>query len=91
VRKRRSFTVGKHETLALPATADAGDELTLPPSYAFVVQFRAEAAIERNRYIGRVEHVVSNRASSFSTLEELLEFFKRLLALARAESSANRE
>lgn len=87
--KRRRVSLGKHQTLALPAKAGAGDDLTLPPSHAFVVQFRARAELERGCYVGRVEHVVSGRAELFHTLNELLDFLRRVVAIVRTESSAD--
>jgi hypothetical protein len=52
----------------------------LPAERAFVVQFRAEAAVEPGSTLGRVEHVVSGQATHFHTLEELLVFMERVLA-----------
>jgi hypothetical protein len=49
---------------------------------AFVVQFESECGFERDRRDdarGRVEHVVSGRASRFRTLEELLVFLAAVL------------
>ena len=36
---------------------------------AFVVQLRADTAIEQGHLAGRVEHVVSGQATDFETLE----------------------
>ena len=52
----------------------------LSPHRAFVVQFRAETAVEQGRFAGRVEHVVSGQAGQFASLEELLAFIARVLA-----------
>jgi hypothetical protein len=52
------------------------DESTpLSPHRAFVVQFRSGATAEPGQFTGRVEHVVSGRATRFRSLEELLTFF----------------
>jgi hypothetical protein len=59
-------------------------ESPLSPYRAFVVQFRAETKVARRRYAGRVEHVVSGRATHFASLEELLAFIGRVLAKVRA-------
>ena len=67
------------------AVQDGG--VTLPPSHAFVVQFRAETAIEHGHYAGRVEHVLSGQATPFHTLKELLEFLARVLANMRTHTS----
>ena len=59
-------------------------ESPLSPYRAFVVQFRAETEVKRGRYAGRVEHVVSGRATHFASLEELLAFIGQVLAAVRA-------
>ena len=56
----------------------------LSPHRAFVVQFRVETDVERGRFVGRVEHVVSGQATHFQSLEELLAFIGRVLATVRA-------
>jgi len=56
----------------------------LLPEWAFVVQFRVETDLERNRMEGRVEHVVSGQATRFHSLEELVAFMARVLAVVRA-------
>ena len=57
----------------------------LSPHRAFVVQFRAETAVEQGRFVGRVEHVVSGQAAHFQSLEELLAFMARVLTQVRTE------
>ena len=51
----------------------------LPIQRAFVVQLHAEANVAHGRMMGRVEHVQSGQAARFHTLDELLEFFQRML------------
>ena len=51
----------------------------LPIQRAFVVQLHAEANVAHGRLMGRVEHVQSGQAARFHTLDELLEFFRRML------------
>src|SRR5678815_5246156 len=46
---------------------------------AFVVQFRPETNIDAGRFEGRVEHVATNRAIRFHSLDELLGFIARVL------------
>ena len=53
---------------------------------AFVVQFRAETAVEQGHLIGRVEHVVSGQATDFQSLETLLTFIARVLSAERERS-----
>jgi hypothetical protein len=60
----------------------------LSVTHAFVVQFRADAAIERGHLTGRVEHVVSGQAIDFQSLETLLAFMARVL---RAEHERSAE
>ena len=56
---------------------------SLPVQRAFVVQFRAEADVERGHFEGRVEHVVSGQATLFHSLDELLAFFAQVLTQER--------
>jgi hypothetical protein len=46
---------------------------------AFVVQFRADTAVEQGHLAGRVEHVVSGQAIDFESLETLLAFISGVL------------
>jgi hypothetical protein len=55
------------------------EQPSLPVRRAFVVQFRAEAELEQGYCTGRVEHVLSGKAAKFSSVEELLAFFARVL------------
>ena len=54
---------------------------------AFVVQFRANTAVEQGLLAGRVEHVVSGQATDFESLETLLAFIARVLHAERARSA----
>ena len=60
-----------------------GQPLTNPASLsvhrAFVVEFDADADVQAGRVIGRVEHVVSDRATSFQSQEMLLAFMAQVL------------
>ncbi len=53
---------------------------SLPTNRAFVVQFRAEADVDREQIAGRVEHVVSGQATHFSSWQELHTFIAQLLS-----------
>jgi hypothetical protein len=46
----------------------------LSPHRAFVIQFRSGTTAESGKFAGRVEHVVSGRATRFCSLAELLTF-----------------
>jgi len=56
----------------------------LLPEWAFVVQFRVGTDLEHGRLDGRVEHVMSGHATRFQSLEELVAFMARVLAVVRA-------
>jgi hypothetical protein len=47
---------------------------------AFVIQFRPETDIEAGRFEGRIEHIVSYKATRFHSLDELLVFIASVLA-----------
>jgi hypothetical protein len=47
---------------------------------AFVIQFRPGTDIEAGRFEGRVEHMVTTRATRFHSLDELLGFMASILA-----------
>jgi hypothetical protein len=48
------------------------------------MQLREQADVERGRWVGRVEHVTSGRATHFQSLEEMMTFIAGVLAsLAR--------
>jgi hypothetical protein len=57
---------------------------------AFVVQFRADTAIEHGRLAGRVEHVVSGQATDFHSLEMLLAFLAEVLRQGRERAADQR-
>jgi hypothetical protein len=65
--------------------------LTHPASlsvhWAFVVEFDADADLQAGRVIGRVEHVVSGRATSFQSQEMLLAFMAQVLREVRGASA----
>jgi len=62
---------------------------SLPTNRAFVVQLRAEAKVEDGEFCGRVEHLVSMRATRFQSLEELATFLREtVLGLEVEEDEA---
>jgi hypothetical protein len=61
----------------------ADNSAHLSVTRAFVVQFRAETAVEQGHLAGRVEHVVSGQATDFQSLETLLAFMARVLRAER--------
>ncbi len=52
---------------------------SLPLHHAFVVQLSADAQIEAGWIDGRVEHIVTGRATYFESLETLVSFFAQML------------
>ncbi|HET8669393.1 MAG TPA: hypothetical protein VFM05_01850 [Candidatus Saccharimonadales bacterium] len=58
----------------------SNSNLTLPAKRAFVVQLHADAKVEEGQWQGRVEHLVSFRATHFQSLEELQAFMVKMLS-----------
>ena len=65
-------------TVAYPATRMERPNY----KFAFVIQFRPETDVEAGQFTGKVEHIASYEATSFSSLEELLSFIVRMLSEA---------
>jgi hypothetical protein len=58
----------------------------LPAYRAIVVQLHADAQVAQGEFRGRVEHIVSYKATHFHSLEELVAFLtKTILSLAVEE------
>jgi len=49
------------------------------PTRAFVVQFRRETDLDTGCMTGRVEHVVSGKATRFQSVDELMAFMAVVL------------
>ena len=64
---------------------DTAGKPSLPIQWAFVVQFRTGTDVERGRFAGQVEYVVSGQATPFHSLKELLAFMARVLRAGRAQ------
>jgi hypothetical protein len=71
------FTTPYTEDAHVPQTHSTGPPL--PTRLAFVVQFAAETAVERGRFVGHIEHVVTGQVAHFHTLDELLAGLVRML------------
>ena len=52
----------------------------LSPQWAFVVQLRHGTALTPEGMQGRIEHIVSGQAATFTSLEEARAFMERVLA-----------
>jgi hypothetical protein len=76
-------TRARQQQILAPVPAEA--EQPLSPARAFVVQFREETEAARERFTGRVEHMVSGRAARFHSPEELLAFFTQVLNATHAK------
>src|SRR5215510_13925228 len=63
-----------------PMTAPFLPNAPLSPRWAFVVQLREGTALTPEGLHGRLEHVVSGRATFFTGLEELRAFMAEVLA-----------
>jgi hypothetical protein len=66
----------------------ANPSVSLLPEGAFVVQFREGVDLAHGPMTGRVEHVVSGQAARFTSLEELIAFFTRILSTIPRSASA---
>ena len=55
----------------------------LSPQWAFVVQLRQGTALTPEGMQGRIEHIVSGQATTFSCLEEARAFMEQVLAEVR--------
>jgi hypothetical protein len=64
---------------------------SLPTNRAFVVQLRAEARVEQGEFSGRVEHLVSMRATRFQSLEELATFLRETVLGLEVEKDETKE
>ena len=60
---------------------------SLPTNRAFVVQLHAEAQVEQGEFRGRVEHVVSMRATHFHSLEELAAFIVQIVTTLQEDDT----
>ena len=60
---------------------------SLPAKRAFVVQLHADAQVEQGEFRGRVEHVVSMRATHFHSLEELRAFMVQMVTTLPEDDS----
>jgi hypothetical protein len=69
----------KEEGTNRPFTRMATNRPSLPTNQAFVVQLHDDVEVEKGQFFGRVEHVVSGKATRFASLEELVAFIKQVL------------
>jgi len=66
-------------------------EAPLSPQWAFVVQLREGTALTPEALHGRAEHILSGQAVLFQNLDDLVAFFRRVLAPGRLISPAQPE
>ena len=62
---------------------------SLPVNRAFVVQLHAEAQVEKGKFRGRVEHIVSMRATHFRSLKELAAFIAQTITTLPEEDDTD--
>ena len=63
--------------------------VSLPTNRAFVVQLSVEAMPEQGKVRGRVEHVVSMKATRFHSIEELVSFMGQVLTTLETDDETN--
>ena len=75
-------------------TNTRGDRSTTPesrvllPRKAFLVECSSSATGSDDQLSGRVEHIVSGRATSFESASQLIDFMRRVLALGQVNAGA---
>jgi len=67
------------------------EEARLSPRRAFVVQFREVTADAHSRFAGRVEHMVSGRATVFCGAGQMTRFMRRVLETFESEPDQHRK
>ena len=67
----------------MPSTS----RVSLPANRAFVVQLHAEAQVEQGEFRGRVEHIVSMRATHFHSPEELVAFIVQVVTTPQEDDT----
>ena len=63
-----------------PVSCRADNKPTLPYAKAFVVQFTAETDARLEHVTGRLEHLQTGRRARFTSMEDLLAGFVKMLA-----------
>jgi hypothetical protein len=77
--KKECQSASKSRSTPHDKAPESLEESPLSPRRAFVVQFWAGAGTARERFAGRVEHIVSGHATHFHSPEDLWAFFTRIL------------
>jgi hypothetical protein len=62
---------------------------SLPANRAFVVQLHADAQVGKGRFKGRVEHIVSYKATHFHSLKELAAFIAHMITTLPQEDDTD--
>jgi hypothetical protein len=71
-----------------------GDRSTPPeipillPRGAFLVECSSSERVTDDQLSGRVEHIVSGRATSFDSASKLIDFMRRMLAIRQVNAGA---
>ena len=82
VRRQTQEADNPEPSPSLPAPVLA----SFSPQWAFVVQLRQGTALTPEGMQGRIEHIVSGQATTFSCLEEARAFMVQVLATVRQKS-----
>jgi hypothetical protein len=76
---------GTNRPVALMET----NQPSLPTNRAFVVQLHADAEVEKGQFFGRVEHVVSGKATHFASVDTLVTFITHVLTAQSARDDGH--
>ena len=68
----------------MPLCTYAKATLSLPADQAFVVRVYADAEVDKGRFFGRVEQIVSGKVTHFDSCAALVAFIARVLAVQSA-------
>jgi len=63
----------------------------LPTDHVFVVQFQSQGRDHTGRYAGRIEHVVTGRATHFQSWAQLKAFITQVLAIVADKPPSHSE
>ena len=62
-----------------PTMPPSSNKPSLPSNLTFAVQLSAEAQVAHGEFTGRIEHVVSMRATHFQSLNDIAAFIVQVL------------
>jgi hypothetical protein len=80
MRQQNKRRTAEPDSTDISASVSAPLPAPLSPQWAFVVQLRQGTALTPDSIHGRIEHLVSGKATTFQSLEEARAFMARVLA-----------